>query len=63
MYGGMISRSDVEPYEEVKLRGFFITFYDPQRDRTAIICACSTEENYDKMISKLWEVVNSWNLG
>ena len=63
MYGGMISRSDVKPYEEVKLREFFITFYDPQRDRTAIICACSTEENYDKMISKLWEVVNSRNLG
>jgi len=62
MYGGMVSRSDVEPYEEVVLRGFFITFYDPVRDRTAIVYACSTEENLNKMISKLWEVVNSWNL-
>ncbi len=58
MYGGMVSRSDVKPYEEVKLRGFFITFYDPNSDHTAIIYGCATEENYPKMIKVLEKMVN-----
>ena len=62
MYGGMISRSDVEPYEEVILRGFFITFYDERSDRTAIVYACATSDNIDKVIGDLWKVVNSWNI-
>ncbi len=62
MYGGMVSRSDVSPYEEVVLRGFFITFYDPRTDHTAVIYACSTKSNYGVMISKLWEVVRSWGV-
>ncbi len=62
MYGGMISRSDVKPYEQVTLRGFFITFYDPKTDHTAIIYACSTRENYNKMIKLLWRIVNSWRI-
>ncbi len=60
MYGGMVSRSDVKPYEEVRLRGFFITFYDPGTDHTGIVYACATEENYDKMIDVLWEIVKSF---
>ncbi len=63
MYGGMVSRSDVKPYEEVVLRGFFITYYDPRTDHTAVIYACATKENYHKMISKLWEIVQSWEVG
>ncbi len=57
MYGGMVSRSDVKPYEEVKLRGFFITFYDAKSDHTAIIYGCATEKNYPKMIKVLEEMV------
>ena len=63
MEGGMVSRSDVYPYEEVRLRGFFITFYDPARDRTAIIYACATEENIDEIKDRLLEVVMSWDIG
>ncbi len=54
MYGGMVSLSDVPPYEEVKLRGFFITFYDEKADRTGIFYACATEENYAEMYPVLW---------
>lgn len=61
MYGGMISRSDVEPHEEVVLRGFFITYYDAEKDRTAIIYACATEENIDKVMDELEGIVNSWS--
>ena len=61
MYGGMISRSDVEPYEEVVLRGFFITYYDAKRDRTAIIYACATEENINEMMDELKSIVYAWN--
>ena len=61
MYGGMVTRSDVPPYEEVRLRGFFITFYDPRTDRTAIIYACSTAENVAKMLPVLRRIVAAWN--
>jgi len=63
MYGGMITLSDIEPYEEVWIEGFFITFYDEEADRTAIIYACATKENLPKMINELWDLVNSWKLG
>ncbi|RLG39800.1 MAG: hypothetical protein DRO05_07995 [Thermoproteota archaeon] len=63
MYGGMITPSDVKPHEEVWIEGFFITFYDEKADRTAIIYACATKENLPEMISELWELVNSWELG
>ncbi|HIE23692.1 MAG TPA: hypothetical protein EYP68_05635 [Candidatus Korarchaeota archaeon] len=63
MYGGMITQSDVEPYEEVWIEGFFITFYDNKADRTAIIYACATKENLPKIIDELWDLVNSWKLG
>ena len=63
MYGGMITQSDVEPHEEVWIEGFFITFYNEETDRTAIIYACATKENLPKMINELWDLVNSWKLG
>ncbi len=63
MYGGMITPSDVEPYEEVWIEGFFITFYDDKADRTAIIYACALKENLPKMIDELWGLVDSWKLG
>ncbi len=62
MYGGIVSRSDVEPYEEVVLRGFFITFYDKERDRTIIIYACATQDNIDELVSELQSIVNGWSL-
>ncbi len=62
MYGSMITRSDVDPYEEIILDGFFITYYDQIRDRTAIIYAASTHENFKQMKNELWNIVNSWNL-
>jgi len=62
MYGGMVSRSDVKPYEEVRLRGFFITYYDASRDRTAIIYACATQENIGRMMQTLWRIVKAWRI-
>lgn len=62
MYGGMVSRSDVKPYEEVRLRGFFITYYDAARDRTAIIYACATEKNIPVMMRQLWSIVKAWRI-
>ncbi len=62
MYGGMITPSDVEPYEEVWIEGFFITFYDEELDITAIIYACATKENLPVMLDELWDLVNSWTL-
>ncbi|HDM92483.1 MAG TPA: hypothetical protein ENG69_03725 [Candidatus Korarchaeota archaeon] len=63
MYGGMLTLSDVEPYEEVWLEGFFITFYNGDLDRTAIIYACATKDNLPAMIDELWALINSWELG
>lgn len=62
MYGGMLTLSDVEPYEEVWLEGFFITFYDEDLDRTAIIYACATKENLPSVVDEFWDLVNSWGL-
>ena len=63
MYGSMVTRSDVKSYEEIVLDGFFITFYDQARDRTAIIYAAATHENFKQMKEELWKIVNSWNIG
>ncbi len=60
MYGGMVTQSDVKPYEEVELQGFFITFYDEDKDRTAIIYACSIREVFPEAKDTLWRLVNSW---
>ena len=62
MYGSMVTRSDVKPYEEIVLDGFFITYYDSVHDRTAIIYAAATHENFKHMKQELWNIVNSWNL-
>ena len=62
MYGGMVTQSDVEPYEQVQLEGFFITFYDEENDRTGIVYACSLSGEFEHMVGELWDVVNSWNL-
>lgn len=63
MYGAMITRSDVKPYEEVWLEGFFITFYDQAHDRTGIVYAATTKENIASMKDELWRIVNSWDIG
>ncbi|HDI01988.1 MAG TPA: hypothetical protein ENF78_06150 [Candidatus Bathyarchaeota archaeon] len=64
MYGSLYTRSDVGPdYEHLRLDGFFIVFYDAKRDRTGIIYACATEENFNTYLSELWRLVGQFPLG
>ena len=63
MYGSLYTRSDVEPYEDLRLDGFFIVFYDAGRDRTGIIYACATQENFEDYLPELWRVVNKFPIG
>ncbi len=62
MYGSMITRSDVEPYEEIVLDGFFITYYDHIRDRTVIIYAAAVHGNFKQVKNELWSIVDSWRI-
>ena len=64
MYGSLYTRSDVGPdYEHLRLDGFFIAFYDAERDRTGIIYACATEENFKAYVGELWRMVRLFPLG
>jgi len=60
MYGGMLTKSDVAPYEEVWIEGFFITFYDEELDRTGIVYACALRDVLPEMKDELWALVRSW---
>ena len=62
MNGSYDSYSDVPPYEEVVLVGFFIVFYVPKYDRTAIIYACAVDEYYSQMEPILWSLVYEINI-
>ena len=62
MNGSYNSQSDVPPYEDVVLVGFFIVFYMPQYDRTVIIYACAVDKYYSTMEPILWEMAYSVEL-
>ncbi|MGQ4834241.1 MAG: hypothetical protein ACP6IS_10160 [Candidatus Asgardarchaeia archaeon] len=59
MNGSYNSQSDVPPYEDVVLVGFFIVFYMPEFDRTVIIYACAVDKYYNTMEPILWEMAYS----
>ena len=64
MYGSLYTRSDVGPdYEHLRLDGFFIVFYDARRDRTGIIYACATAENFGAYVGELWRMVEQFPIG
>ncbi len=56
MNGSYDTQSDVYPYEDVTLQGFQIVLYIPKLDRTAIIYACSTMDNWGVMGPELWNL-------
>lgn len=62
MNGSYESQSDVPPYEDVILVGFFIVFYMPKYDRTVIIYACAVDRYYHIMEPILWEMAKSIEL-
>lgn len=62
MYGGMVTLSDVEPYEEIRLRGFFITYYDTGLDRTVIIYAAATEDYFNLLEGEFWSIIEEWGI-
>ena len=62
MNGSYNSQSDVPPYEDVVLIGFFIVFYMEKYDRTVIIYACAVDRYYSIMEPILWDFAMSVEL-
>lgn len=62
MNGSYNSQSDVPPYEDVVLIGFFIVFYMEKYDRTVIIYACAVDKYYSTMEPILWDLANAIKL-